>query len=758
MTRRIRSFEMNGNMYITSSRGVVKSTFASADLQLAGLPRAVDMSYSVGGGTIFTASGQYRAYRHTWGLRDANNNLIVSDRSGRVVAVSTGANQNATLTIRIPPQITTSHVYQVFATTIETNDPGDEMVQIYEASPTTSQITTGTILYEDKIPDAFRNLTTPIYTNTSQEGGAAGNTPPPLARDVCEFRNHAFYANYTDPHRMTLQLVDAASLVAATSTLTIGGVVFTADTAETISSGTFQKFTGGTAAANVEDTAKSLVRVINGYAANTAFWAFYQSTPDTVPGKILLEERAVGGSAFVATSNNSTTSNCFVPPIPTSGSTYTSIAEWRVNRIRVSKQFQPEHVPIARDIIVGAEYDGIERIIPLRDMVIVIKTSSIWRITGSVFEDFVATIVDDTCAISGRDSAAKLNNTVFALSNQGFIAISGSGVQIIGRPEEHRVLAGLDALSAPDHDTLVGIGVEAQRLYLCRAYDAAADINVTYAYNAITRQWSRWKIDPQCLTVVDNRVMYGLNNSYGHVLLQRNSRRDGDPQYRDMSDDSVSVLFGDIFTPTKTVTVTLPTGINYSDTAYSETDLTGWKFYSGNSQYLVTSSVDNGNNTYTITLNSVTGLFSFALYTMYRAIPVTIEWNPLTGGNPGELKQWGNVTIRCETQNAYKVSLYYANEYDRKTDPVSTTWVAQPSAVDAYVSADQTKASASSNDFGATVGNVNPNNVIVSMVTKDRAVGYQLQPKLYHSVADARLAIKALVVDARPMSTSRGHQ
>jgi hypothetical protein len=756
MARRIRSFEMNGNAYFTSSRGILKSTTASAELEPAGMPRALDMSYTMGGagtGTIFTAASQYRAYRQVWGKRDDNNNLVLGAPSGRLTVVSGAINENATLTLRIPPQVTTDYVYQIYATSIGTTDPGDSMVLTYEASPTAAQIAAGTIAYEDKIPDAFRNVGTPLYTNADQEGAAAANNPPPLARDVCEFRGFAFYANYTDPHRMTMQLVDAASLVAGTSTLTIGGIVFTANAAETISTGTFQKYTAGTAAANVEDTAKSLVRVINGYAANTQFYATYVSTPTTVPGKILIEERSIGGSAFTVVANNSTCGNCFVPPIPTSGSAYTSIAERRRNRIRVSKLQQAEHVPIARDLIVGAEYDEIQRIIPLQDMVIVIKDRTIWRITGSAFEDFLATIHDDTCSIAGRDSAAKLNNTVFALSNQGFIAINGNGVQIVGRPEEHRVLAGLEALQAPDHDEIVGVGVEVKRMYLCKTYDAAASASIVYCYNAITRQWSRWKIDPSCFAVVDDRVLYGLDNSKGHVLLERASRRDGDPQYRDMCDEAATFVVSAIDSTAKTITGTFTAGVDYTSATYTDGIGYGWKLYDGSNQYLVLSA--NGS---TLTLNTVTGLSGTPTLTAYRPIPVTVEWNPITGGNPGELKQWGDITIRCETQNAYKVSLSYANEYDRKTDPASTTWVSQPSAIDAYVSDDQTKASASNNDFDATAGNVNPNNVIVSKVAKDRAVGYQLQPKIYHSVAEARLSIKALVVDARPTGSPRGHQ
>jgi hypothetical protein len=745
MARRIRSFEMNGNSYFTSNRGVLKSTSPSADMQPAGLPRALDPSITTAAGTIL-ASGQSRAYRVVWGLRDANNNLILGDRSALVSVTATGA-QNAVLAWPIPSEITTSHIYQVYSTAIVASgiDPGDDQVLIYENNPTSAQITAGSITYTDTIPDAFRNVGTPLYTNSgtsNQEGAAAGNAQPPLARDVCEFRGHAFYANYTDKHTMTMQLVDAASLVAGTSTLTIGGVVFTANAAETISTGTFQKFTAGTAAQNVENTAKSLCRVINGYAAVTGCYAYYVSSPTTVPGKIVIQERGLGGSAFVATCNNSTTSGCFVPPIPTSGTTYTSVADRRKNRIRVSKLQQPEHVPLIREIVVGAENDEIQRIIALQEAVIVIKDRSVWRVTGSVFEDFVATPLDDT----------KLNNCVFGLSNQGFVAITNNGVQIVGRPEEHRVLAGLAAKNAPDHDTFVGIGDEVKRLYVCRAYDAAAGVNVVFCYNAITRQWSRWLLDPKCLAVAQDRILYGLDNALGHVLLERDSRRDGDPAYRDMVDESSTFVVSSIDSAASTITGTFTAGVDYTGSDYSSSIGYGWKLYDGSNQYLVLSA--NGS---TLTLNTVTGLAGTPTLTAYRPIPIAVEWNPFVAGNPCELKQWGEVVMRAETQNAYKVSFSFANEGDYKTDPVSTTWPGQPSAQDAYVSSSG-EPSATNNDFLATAGNVYPSSVIRAFVPKERAVGGQLIVRLAHSVAEARLSIKALITQARSLESNRMRQ
>lgn len=736
-----------------SNHGVLKSTSVSADFTPAGLPRFLDPTISEQTGTVFTASGQARAFRCVWGIRDANNNLILGDRSARVLLTSSASSKSAQLVFPIPPEITTSHFFQVYSTAISAGsaDPGDIMVQIFERNPTSSEITTGSITWLDIIPDAFRNLGTPLYTNTDQEGSGNGNAQPPLARDACEFRGHGFFANYTDKHTMTLTLVDAASLVADTSTVTIGGVVFTAHATEDTTAGQFKKFTAGSAAQNVEDTAKSLCHCINQYAASTGFYAYYVSTPTTAPGKIILQERGIGGDAFVSIANNSTCGNCFVPPLPTSGSTYTSVADRRKNRIRVSKFQQPEHCPLARELVVGAENDEIQRVIPLRDSVIVVKDRSVWRITGSTFDNFVAAPLDDTTSCAGRDSYAKLNNCVFGLSNQGFIAITDNGVQIVGRPEEHRVLAGLSVKNAPDHDTFVGIGDEVKRLYVCRAYDAAASKNITFVYNAITRQWSRWKIDPACLVVASDRIMFGLNNALGHVLLERDSRRDGDAQYFDNGDESATFTISSIDTSAGTATGTFTAGVDYTGSAYADSVGYGWKLVDGSNQFLVLSESSG-----VLTLNTTTGLTTGAK-TVYRPIPVDIEWNPLVASNPGELKQWGSVVIRAETQNAYKISMAYANEADYKTDPVSTSWPGQPAVQDAYVSASG-EPSATSNDFAATPGNVYPSSSIRTWVPKERSVGQQLSIRLSHSVAHGRLAVKAVIAQVRALASNAVRQ
>ena len=754
MARRIRNAEFNGNLFVTSDNGVLKSTSAAAEMTLAGLPRCLDISVAVqAGGVLYTASGQVAGYRVVWGIRDANNNLIYGAPSNRAIFTSTGVNQDANVAIRIPPDITIGHLYQVYRTVIGTStDPGDEQAQVYENNPTAGEIAAGILTYRDIVADVYRGDL--LYTNTSQEGIENANERPPLARDLVLFRDHLGYVNYTDKQRLPVNMIGTSGLIAGTSTVTIGGVVYTAQAAETIASGFFQLFTAGTAAQNTDNTAKSLCRVINGYAANNLYYAYYMSTPDTVPGIIMIEERGIGGSAFVATANSTATGAAFSPPIPTSGTTFTSAADRRKNRIRWSKQSEVEAVPLYRDTIVGAQDDEIQRAIALTDSVMVIKDRSIWRITGSVFEDFVCTRLDDTTSCAGRDSYVKLNNTIFGLSNQGFIAVGENGVQLIGRPIENRIAADIadtdGFLSDATRNSLhVAGSCEAQRIYYCRVTDpsiTSGNSYLTYVYNAITRSWTTWDMYPNCWATINDRIYFGRTGSLSYefgVSKQRNYLDTGgfnndhfDYQFQ------VTVLFVGATTVT----------ISATDARISA----GCKFKIASEQYLVTAVDGTG---LILTLNRVTGITTGVIGLM-MPIPVIIEWEPRTFGNPALLKQYGRVKIKCETQDAYSIGLQFFNELDTKYEPFAAEWnTAVPSAAQTlYVPTSGAPATVSSNDFGTTRGPVRPFNSIPHTVPPERAFGEHLTVRLTHSVAESRLSIKALNVETRDTGSTKGQQ
>jgi hypothetical protein len=692
--------------------------------------------------------------------------LVVGPPSSRFTLVNTaGATRDASLVTNLPPEVTTEHFFMLCASEIvdfgDTVDPGDELAEIYEYFPTSTDIANGYLTIVDNVPDSFRGPQ--AYTNENQEGIAQANSRPPLGRDICAYRGRLLVANYTLPHRMELQLLGTTGITAG-MTLTIGGVIFTAGTGETVSSGTFQIFkTGGggftdkgTQGLNVEYTAKSLCYVINAYAANTGYYAYYESGEDDAPGAILIEERGVGGDAFVAICSSSTLGNLFSPLIPTSGSTYTSVAQRRVNRIRVGKTGE-EAFPEGDEIIVGGEDEEIQRVIPLRSSVIVIKDHSVWRLVEGVPAE-EPTFLDDTVSIAGRDSAAKLNNTVFFLSDQGFVAVSDNGASVAGRPVERVVIAGLETIDAPNHDAHVAIGCEQRRIYICSVWDPARQERTCYQFSPIANKgkgaWTKRRLNANAFAVLENRILYALNSETGNVLRSRASLRDDQPWYRDYCEEASTIVITSIDTNENIVTCTFTSGVDYE--GYEGGPDMGWKFYDGDNQYLVLGANGAADPTWTLVCNTVEGL-TVGSKTIYRPVNWTVEYAPVTGGNPLDMKQFVDVIAKADTHNAYAIDFSYANQSDAKETPFHDDWDDNPPADRVFVPKKSGElATLENNDFGATIGLPVPFNEIRSFVHPARAMGQQLSVRLSGGTAEGYVGIKALVVQTIAKDSNKG--
>jgi hypothetical protein len=93
----------------------------------------------------------------------------------------------------------------------------------------------------------------------------------------------------------------------------IGEVDYWAGSTQTAATNTFLVDSSGTPGQNIAATAINLVAIINTSSSNTLIYAYYLSAVDDLPGQILFEERAIGGSAFFA---NSTFGESFSPPLP----------------------------------------------------------------------------------------------------------------------------------------------------------------------------------------------------------------------------------------------------------------------------------------------------------------------------------------------------------------------------------------------------------------------------------------------------------
>jgi hypothetical protein len=484
-------------MYFATSTGIIGLTAPASTLYAAGVAFPLDSSYSLNavGGGWFTTS-QTVGYRMVLGYTDTNNNLHISAPSQRLVATNPTAGMDSTVTLTwyIPPSLPTGYFYQIYRTKLAAFvsavaiDPGDEEYLVVQKTLTNSDISNKYITYTDITPDALLGQT--LYTNPSQQTIAGANYPPPLAKDMAYYKGNMMYANTTTRQQAIINMV---AVPAVNDTITINAVVYTAKGTENAAAGQFKVFTGGTVAQNIDDTARSLTHVINTYASNTYLWAIYTSGYTSLPGQITLQERGIGGVAFVIISSVGT---LFSPQIPSSGVTYSSSNDVNPHYIYVSKVQIPEAVPLANFIPVGTKDKAILRILALRDSVFVFKEDGIYRILGTDITNFSVSLFDSTVILTALDSAVPLNNQIWGMTNQGVVAVSDSGTVIMSRPIERDLITLSSALFTHFPSATFGVRYESDRHYNLfsplNSSDSVAAQN--WVYNFLTQAWTNWPI------------------------------------------------------------------------------------------------------------------------------------------------------------------------------------------------------------------------------------------------------------------------
>jgi hypothetical protein len=436
-------------------------------------------------------------------------------------------------------------------------------------------------------------------------------------------------------------------------TITIAGVAYTGKAAETIASAEFQVFTGGTPAENIDATAKSLIRVINRYAGNTTVYAYYLTGFDDLPGQILIEERAIGGSAFVAISSRG---SAFSPPLPVSGTSYTSDNDIAPNKLFISKASQPEAVPLLNYVFIGSTDNEILRIVSLRDSTFILKQDGIYRMTGETINDFRIALFDSTTYIVSQESVTQFNNQVYGFSFQGVTAISDSGVMIVSRPVERTLLQLASEQYTAFPTVTHGIAYESDRKYILLTVSATGDTYPTnaYIYNYVTNTWTRWTLKMSCGIVSDRDNKLYLGSA--------------DPADKYIYQERKNYAITDYADQEYPVTITGHTGVvvNVNSTT---------NIVAGMSivQYMGTNPV---RNSLIVSVDSptqitVTDVLSWANApaTIYVPIAAEITYAPVHGGNPAMLKDWQEHIMMFSNANfnslrvSYTTDISISNEY-----------------------------------------------------------------------------------------------
>lgn len=534
----IRSIEANRNFYIDSSTGIWKIDSLTSNFILAGAPKGLGGVALPNGATGFLPPETNVAYRIVWGYKDLNGNLILGPPSERIIASNTSATDtcNVELTFQIPFGIDTNWFYQVYRSPPSENldsPPNDNLQQCFEENPTAGELTGELITFIDVRPSDL--LEANLYSNPPSGGGAgieSSKYRPPFANDIASFKGFAFYANTRTLQRLNLTLISSEPplgiQIGDTITFTDnagGSFTVTGAATENQTTGDFQVFNTGDPALDIQNTSQSLIKILNLYTNNTFLNGYYTSDFNSNPGQMMFEKIDLNPETFYVNTNRGTAFNI---SIQAAGQDTSSTNDAKQNRLYFSQFQEPEAVPLLNFLNVGSENFPIDRILPLRDSLIILKKDGIFRLFGNQPTASGLVPVNQTVKILAPASAAVLDNQVYFLSDQGIVACSENDVQILSRPIENvinQVIA-----QFPDYNSMsYGVAYESDRKYIL-GLPTSTEVDIAdqeYTYNYITNQWTRWTREMRVglVNVRDGKLYLGVATDDIFGLRLRQERK-----------------------------------------------------------------------------------------------------------------------------------------------------------------------------------------------------------------------------------------
>lgn len=289
---------------------------------------------------------------------------------------------------------------------------------------------------------------------------------------------------------------------------------------------------------------------------------------------------------------------------------------------------EPEAFPVLNYLTVGTKSSPIQRIVPLKDKLFVFKDEGIFTVSGE--HPFRVDPLDTTVSLLAPDSVVAVSNRIFALTTQGVVAVTESGVAIVSRPIENDILPLLYNADPALRAYYFGVGYEAERQYILWAPDDSAEDGFTlrgHIYNTLSNTWTRrtdWAIAGR---VSPDNYLY-LTHVDGDFEIRTLSKERKSFDRTDYADAEVAATV--VSSTATTATLSAPAA-SVGDFFVRDDDSRG-----------VITAV-NGN---TITFaNETTVPPAAGSATIYAGYDCTVVYNPQTGGAPGTSKQFSKATL-----------------------------------------------------------------------------------------------------------------
>ena len=701
---KINSTEANQNLYFTTSTGIKKLDSVSNQPIQAGVDPGLDLKASASANTSgWMPANSQVAYRVVFALSDANSNLVVGSPSQRSLISNTSSTvaQDTSIQITLPASITTNHIFQLYRSNLSTlpATPDDNCQLVASRNPTSAEITARSLIIVDQTPDSLKQAF--LYTNDSQQGILQANEIPPFAGDIATYRNCLFFANIKTKNSLILNILSVGGTngIQLGDVITIAGTNYTAAASENVGTLSFALVTAGSVSQNINDTALSLIRVVNQNSTNTAVYARYLSGTSSLPGQIQFFERILGGSVFAITV--SAHGSAYGPALPTSGSTVISTNSKALNGLMFSKQGIPEAVPTLNILYVGSASKKILRIIALRDTLCVLKEDGFYRVSGTSPANFTVDLIDSSAILVAPESAQSINNTIMALCQQGVTKLTETDASIVSESIEDQIRPLFSAtMLATTSANAFAIAYETDRKYILWVPQTSADTAgvLAFVYDIYTKTWVNWNRTQQHgLVLKSDQRIYLANTATNKLSVERK-----DFAYTDFADEASSANILSI----SGNTLFLDTIANLSP---------GDMVYQSASISSIIKSVDllGGSVVVTDTL-----AFTVAPCTLLKAISCLIEWLPFDAANPGELKHFREASLIFKENTFQNGRLGFYSELSGAVDSVyfngaslygwgrspwgSTPWggASRPTNFRTYIPADKQRCDFLSVQFG----------------------------------------------------------
>ena len=276
---------------------------------------------------------------------------------------------------------------------------------------------------------------------------------------------------------------------------------------------------------NVSNTSVFTTSTNHGFTANQQIYTFIKPTslPILVSGAKTINTTPANNTFTLLDFSTTTAYSSFERAIVFSAEVVSDNSV-NPNRIYFSKINQPEAVPLVNFIDIGPRDKAIQRILALRDSLIVLKEDGVYVISGSAAPNFSVRLSDSSALTLAPDTATNLNNLIYVLTSQGVVTVSETGVGVISRNIENKIQEVANAKF--DYKLMSwGMASESDRCYLLWLPEKTTDSFATQAfrYNTFTRTWTRWTKPANCgvVNLVEDKIFLGDAFDGPYVLKER---------------------------------------------------------------------------------------------------------------------------------------------------------------------------------------------------------------------------------------------